>query len=166
MKRLAAVFVLSSLTGCTAHRQPAPPPPKDIIADPFPAEQGEVEKTLHDLLEAAREKDVDRLLAFIADSPKVTKFDDSEPLDRQDVIAWKKAERQAFSSFKLFTPAISDLRVDVFGAVAVATFVLKYDIETDKDKLSAKARSTFVFAKDAARWKIVHAHFSAFKSNL
>ena len=163
MKRFAVVLVLASMTGC---KESAPPGQKDIVAGAFPAEQTEVEGTLRDLLDAAQKKEVDRLLGFVADSPKVTKFDDSAPLDRQDVTTWKRAEREAFSAFKSFTPVISDLKVDVFGSVAVATFILNYDIETDKDKLSARARSTLVFAKDASRWKVVHAHFSAFKSNL
>ena len=163
MNRVSLVFVFFSMTCCTMQDKQATPP-KDIIRDAFPAEQSEVEKTLHDILNAAQAKDIDRLLAFIADSPKVTKFDDWE-LDRQDVTTWKKAERSAFSGVKAFIPAISNLRVDVFGLVAIATFVFGYDMETEREKISTKARSTFVFAKGDSGWKVVHVHNSAFKSN-
>jgi ketosteroid isomerase-like protein len=138
----------------------------DVIHETHPEEQGGVERRIQEIMSAARNKDVDRLESYHLFGPKFTKFDDFEPLDRQDAETTRKLEREAITGVKEFRPNVKDLKVDVFGPVAVATFVFEYGITTDEDeKLSMRARSTMVFAKDSSEWKIVHEHFSPFKGN-
>ena len=139
---------------------------EDVITDLFPEAQAAVERRLQEIMDAAQTKDVDRLESYHLYGPKFTKFDDFEPLERQDGETTRQLEREAITGVKAFVPHVADLKVDVFGPVAVATFVFDYAVTTnDDDRLSVRARSTLVFAKDGTEWKIVHEHFSPFKSN-
>jgi ketosteroid isomerase-like protein len=138
----------------------------DVINEAYPEEQAKVEQRIRDIWTAVQNKDVDRLESYHLFGPKFTKFDDFEPLDRQDAETTRRLEGEAFTGVKAFVPNVIDLKVDVFGPVAVATFVLEYDITTEDDEeLSLRARSTLVLAQDGPEWKIVHEHFSPFKGN-
>jgi ketosteroid isomerase-like protein len=137
-----------------------------VITGLYPEAQEEVATRLQEIMDAARLQDVDRLESYHLYGPKFTKFDDFEPLERQDAEATKRLEREAITGVKEFVPRVDDLKVDVFGPVAIATFGLIYDVTTnDDERLAMRARSTLVFAKEDAEWKIVHEHFSPFKSN-
>lgn len=139
---------------------------QSILLNPYDEAKAEVERTLHQIMSAARRQSVDELESYHAFGPKFTKFDDFEPLGRQDADTTRRLEREALTGVKEFAPAIVDLKVDVFGPVAVATFVMRYDVVTEDDEqLSLRARSTMVFAQDEGRWLIVHEHFSPFTSN-
>jgi ketosteroid isomerase-like protein len=138
---------------------------ESILADPFDEAKAEVESTLKQIMSAARRRAVDELESYHAFGPKFTKFDDFEPLGRQDAETTRRLERETLIGVKEFTPDVVDLKVDVFGPVAVATFVMAYDVVTEDEQMSLRARSTMVFAHDKARWLIVHEHFSPFPSN-
>lgn len=139
----------------------------DIIHEMYPEEQAQVEQRLHEIMDAAQNQDADLLESYHLWGPKFTKYDDWEPLDRQDTETTKRIEREGICGAKAFTPGISDLKVDVFGRVAIATFVFDYKITMDTDEqVAAKARSTMVFVKDGSEWLITHEHFSGFKPNL
>ena len=154
---LSSCFLLAA---CAAR-----PPERDVVRDPFPTEQGEVARTVRAILEAARTKDLDRLEAFHLYGPKFTKFDDGGPPGREDAETAKKAERAGLGGLKAFRPAVEDLKVDVFGPVAVATFFLRYEIETAREIVSGKSRSTLVFVREGGAWKIAHEHHSPFREN-
>jgi ketosteroid isomerase-like protein len=126
-------------------------------------EQGRIAKLLHEIVDAAQKKELDRLDSYHWYSPKFSKFDD-DLLRRQDAAASRKGERDGLVAMKSITARIDDLKVDLFGSVAVATFLLKYDIDMGKEKASGIDRSTVVFAKDDGRWKIVHEHHSPLKT--
>lgn len=139
---------------------------QSILLNPYDEGKAEVERTLHQIMSAARRQAVDELESYHAFGPKFTKFDDFEPLGRQDADTTRRLEREALTGVKEFAPDIVDLKVDIFGPVAVATFVMRYDVITEEDEqLSLRARSTMVFAQDEGRWLIVHEHFSPFTSN-
>lgn len=137
----------------------------DIIKDPFIRQQSEVEATLRGIMEAVRVKDFERLAAYHLDSPKFTKFDDFEPLERQDVATAREAEEEGLGGVENFDYDLEDLKVDVFGSVAVTTFVFNYRFETDGEPMVLRARTTLVFVDEGGSWKIAHEHLSPFKSN-
>jgi ketosteroid isomerase-like protein len=137
----------------------------DIISDLFEAEQEQVEHTLHGIMAAVEHKDFARLAAYHLHSPKFTKFDDFEPLDRQDAATAQHSEEEGLGSVETFHYKLDDLKIDVFGPVAIATFVFDYGFVADGAAMSVRARSTMVFVNDNERWKIAHEHFSPFKSN-
>ena len=137
-----------------------------VIEGTYPEEQAKVEERLQEIMSAAQNKDIDRLESYHLFGPKFTKFDDFEPLERQDAETTRRLEREAITGVKEFVPSVNNLKVDVFGPVALTTFVFEYGIIThDDEELSVRARSTMAFAKYGSEWKIVHEHFSAFKGN-
>ena len=126
-------------------------------------EQKAIGKVIDGIVDAAQKKQLDRLDAYHWYGPKFTKFED-DGLARQDAAAGKKGERDGLSAVKSFAAKVSDLKIDVFGSAAVATMILAYDIDTGKEKMSGKDRSTLVFAKENGAWKIVHEHHSPLKN--
>jgi ketosteroid isomerase-like protein len=163
MKTISIVVLVLSLAGLFIGCQQKQ---TDIVKEMYPDEQKQIEKlVVHDIFDSAKAKDFDRLEAFHLLGPKFTKFDDWEPLTRQDAQTAMKAERDAFSGVSDFNYNILDLKADVFGDVAIATFVADYSMKAGDTPIAAKARSTLVFVKDGGAWKIAHEHFSPFKSN-
>ena len=89
------------------------------------------------MMAAARERDVDELESYHWFGPKFTKFDDFEPLDRQDGETTRRLEREAILAVEEFDARVVELQVDVFGQAAVATFVMEYDVvPADGSRLS------------------------------
>jgi hypothetical protein len=137
-----------------------------ILTESYPGEQLEVERRLEDIMSAARRQAIDELESYHAFGPKFTKFDDSEPLERQDGKTTRRLEREAILGVKEFDPRVVDLKVDVFGAVAITTFVMDYRVVDDEgERSSFRARATMVLAKAENGWRIVHEHFSPFVAN-
>ena len=139
---------------------------ESILTEPYLSEQLEVERRVEDIMSAARRKAGDELESYHAFGPKFTKFDDCEPLERQDADTTRELERELMGVHEFDARAV-DLKVDVFGSVAVATFVLDYSVvaaEGEKPH-SLRARTTFVFAKEEGSWLIVHEHISSFAAN-
>lgn len=137
----------------------------DIINDEFEVEQRDVETTLHGIMDAVQRKDFTRLAGYHLHSPKFTKFDDFEPLDRQDAATAQQSEEDGLGGVENFRYRLGDLKIDVFGPVAVATFVFDYAFDAGGESMSLRARSTMVFVNDSDAWKIAHEHFSPFKAN-
>jgi ketosteroid isomerase-like protein len=136
-----------------------------LIDDPFVAEQQQVVATLDDIFAAAAAKDFDRLAAHHLDGPKFTKFDDFPPLERQDALVARHAEQEGLAAVENFTYRLGDLQVDVFGPVAVSTFVLEYSFDVDGEHVALRARATMVMVADGPVWKIAHEHISPFATH-
>jgi hypothetical protein len=139
---------------------------ESIVTKPYPSEQLEVERRLEDIMSAARRQAIDELESYHAFGPKFTKFDDFEPLERQDGETTRRLEREAILGVNEFDPRLVDLKVDVFGPVAVTTFVMDYRVVDNQDERhSFRARATLVLAREEGEWLIVHEHFSPFVAN-
>jgi hypothetical protein len=139
---------------------------ESILTEPYPSEQLEVERRLEDIMSAARRQAIHELESYHAFGTKFTKFDDFEPLERQDGQTTRRLEREAILGMKEFDPRLGDLKVDVFGPVAVTTFVMDYRVvDGEGERHSFRARATMVLAKEESGWLIVHEHFSPFVAN-
>lgn len=136
-----------------------------ILSEPYLSEQIEVERRLEDIMSAARRQAVDELESYHAFGPKFTKFDDFDPLERQDGETTQRLEREAILGATEFDPRVNGLKVDVFGPVAVTTFVMDYRVVAADEDHSFRARATMVFANAEGSWLIVHEHFSPFVAN-
>ncbi len=132
--------------------------PRDALRDESPEDQKAVAGVLQQLFDAARQRDVDRVEALHYYGPKFSKYDDSGP--RQDGAAARASERQTLARVRSYAAKADGVKIDVFGAVAIARFIFDYSVTTDQSAVSGKARSTLVFAKDGKRWRIVHEHHS------
>ena len=124
---------------------------ESILTKPYPSEQLEVERRLEDIMSAARRRAIDELESYHAFGPKFTKFDDFEPLERQDGETTRRLEREAILGVNEFDPRLEDLKVDVFGPVAVTTFVMDYRVVDDGERHSFRARATLVLAREEGR---------------
>jgi ketosteroid isomerase-like protein len=137
----------------------------DIISDEFPESQREIEKRIAEILDAVQAKEFARLASYHLDSPKFTKFNDIEPLDRQDIEGCNHHEREELGAVDSFHGEVHDLKIDVFGPVAVVTGILEARVEIDGQRQTGKIRTSAVFADDGGDWKIVHEHLSALPPN-
>lgn len=138
---------------------------ESIVVKAYVKEQLEVERRIENIMSAARRQAVDELESYHAFGRKFTKFDDFEPLERQDAETTRRLEREAILGVEEFDPRVVDLKVDVFGPVAVTTFVMDYAVVADGERQELRARGTLVLASEGREWLIVHEHFSPFVAN-
>jgi hypothetical protein len=124
-------------------------------------DEKEVEQTLHAIFEAAEKKDLDRLEGYHLFGPGFTKF--SERGTRQDAALARSSERKGIGGLEAFHPEVEDLKVDVFGRVAIATFLLRYEAVASQLTQKGKLRATIVFVRVGPEWRITHEHFSEFQ---
>ncbi|MBI3841500.1 MAG: nuclear transport factor 2 family protein [Thaumarchaeota archaeon] len=131
-------------------------------------EKKDVEAVVFAFFEAGKNKDIPSLPGFHAGSDSFTKFDENPPYTRQNSEQAFVHEQASFSNISDYTYQIDDLRVDVFGVAAVATFYLTYkgmfvnDYSFEGSPVGSRARVTMVLTKTARGWKIAHEHFSRF----
>jgi ketosteroid isomerase-like protein len=128
----------------------------------------EVEMLVRALFEAGKNKDLASLADFHASPEVFTKFDSTPPYTRQTAQDAFVYEQAAFANISDYEYKLEDLRVDVIGEVALATFYLTYrgvfvnDYSFEGRMVGSKSRVTMVFARFGTSWKIVHEHFSSF----
>jgi ketosteroid isomerase-like protein len=137
-------------------------PMTNFVTEPYLDEQKAIEKLVHDIFDSGKRKDIDRLESYHLYGPKFTRYDDGAPWPRQNAEQGKKSERDGFLSADEYSIAFSNLKVDVFGDFAVATFDADWSFRAGKVKDAAKSRSTLVFVKVGGQWKITHEHFSKY----
>lgn len=132
------------------------------------ADRMEVEGVITAFFEAGKDKDLPALGGFHSSRGTFSKFDENPPYTRQDSEEAFVHEQAAFANISDYSYQISDLRVDLFGEVAVATFYLAYhgmfinDYSFEGSPVSSRARVTMVLSKLEGSWKIAHEHFSRF----
>ena len=71
-----------------------------------------------------------------------------------------RSEVEQFSALEGFNVGIDDLKIDVFGEVAVVTGVFRGTFRTREDAGSFASRSTLVFVNSEGDWLIAHEHHS------
>ena len=135
----------------------------DVVSNPYPEAQAAVARRVQEIMDAVEARDVDLLDTYHLFGPKYSKFDDGEPAGRQDAATAQAIERELVASAEALRFRAEDLKVDVFGSVAIATFVLDWAATMpDDQQYAARSRATLVLVDDAGEWKMVHEHFSAF----
>ena len=125
-------------------------------------EQAQVQQTLYQIFDAAEKKDFNRVDGYHLYGPKFTKFAPEQP-GRQDAAASRQGEHDGLSAINGLSMHANELKIDLFGDVAIATFIVDSHFKSGADTVERKARSTLVFVKDHGAWKIAHEHFSPLK---
>ena len=143
--------LILSMPGCTQTGV-------DIVSDPFPEAQAEIAKVLDEIFRSAQSRDFDRLGAFHAYGPKFSEFKNGE--HRADSERNEQTERELFASLSDLDYDLRDLKVSVYGEVAIATFHGFFEATAGGQPVSWQVQSTLVFVKVSGSWKIVHEHFS------
>jgi ketosteroid isomerase-like protein len=149
---LALVSMLL-FSGCASTR--VAPPQADSQA-----QQKQVEERLAEILNAAETRDFSRLDSYHWYGEKFTKFG-SGPGKRLDAEAAREGEHNGLRAATGLKLRADDLKVDVFGGTAVATFILTASFQAGAEPVTKHERGTLVLVRKEGSWKIVHEHFSA-----
>ena len=129
-----------------------------------PREAREIAGRLLEIMDACEKKDFVRLESYHLYGPKFTKFS-TESAGRLDAEPARKGERDGLSAVNGLSMRADGLKVDVFGKVGIATFVLNYSFKRGEETIDKQAKTTMVFVKDGGEWKIAHEHLSGIQSN-
>jgi ketosteroid isomerase-like protein len=146
---LAIVFLA---TGCASVRT------GDVQGD-LPEARAQIERRLHEVFVAAENKDFERLESYHLYGPKFSRFAGTSAV-RQDAAATRRLEHDGLASLQGLKMRADALKVDVFGDVGIATFILDYSFEAGGATVPKKDRTTMVFVKEHGEWKITHEHLS------
>lgn len=122
-------------------------------------ERMQIQHRLKAIFEAAEKKEMARLDSYHLYGPKFTKFSGGS-LARQDAAAGRKGEHAGLASIDHLSMQADKLKIDIFGDVAIATFVLRYSFNAGGKTIAKQEASTIVFVKERGSWKITHEHFS------
>lgn len=128
-----------------------------------------IKEAIFEYFQIAKTKEIERIDSFL--DSKFTKFGDSPPYDRREFDRALMLEQLQFASISDFDFKIDGLKIEIWGDVAIATFILEItgmivdDYSFRGTTISNKSRTTIVLQKDKnGRWKMVHQHLSKFSS--
>ena len=135
---------------------------------PSDRDRKDIEAFIRSFFEAGKNKDLTVLGDFHASRDQFTKFDENPPYTRQNADEAFVYEQAAFANISDYSYSIHELRIDLLGDVAVATFYLSYsgmfvnDYSFEGSPVRARARVTMVLGRTAGGWRVVHEHMSRF----
>ena len=147
---LLLLFVLISCTSENSQKQ-------DLVNGTFPEAQAELREVIDSIVRDAMAANIEGLQAVHLASDKFSKFGPRR-FDRQDLDSTNESEAAFFSSISNYVQEVKDLKIDVFGDIAVATYHPQVSFVRDGVEKSVSGRQTFVFLKTKDGWKIVHEH--------
>lgn len=122
--------------------------------------EAQVRKRLQEVFSAAEAKDLARLDSYHLYGPKFTKFDAGSG-GRLGADEARQGEHSGLSALTNLSLRADELKTDVFGDAAIATFIMRARAEQGDHTIDTQHRGTVVFIKDAGAWKIAHEHFSS-----
>jgi len=135
---------------------------------PVDKDKRDVETVIRQFFEAGKNKDLTALASFHSSADSFTKFDENPPYTRQNSDEAFVYEQAAFANISDYNYQVDELRVDLLGDAAVATFYFSYggivvnDYSFEGSPLSGRARVTMVLTRSPRGWKIAHEHFSRY----
>ena len=130
----------------------------DIINDEFPESQAEIKEVLNGIFKSIQDKDADKLISYHVYGPKFTEFRDGAP--RFGSEGNEQFERGFVGAISDFDYELGDLKINVFGDVALATFHADFRPTIEENQMQIWGQVTLVFVKTDNTWKITHEHFS------
>jgi ketosteroid isomerase-like protein len=133
----------------------------DLINNEFPEAKAEIKAVLDGIFKSIQEKDADKLISYHIYGSKFTEFRDSETrFNSEDNELYERGFVGAISGFDY---NLGDLKINVFGDVAVVTFHADFRPTIGDDVLQIWGSTTLVFVKVEGAWKITHEHHSPLK---
>jgi hypothetical protein len=157
MRQISLIVValaMVPLLGC------ASTPRHDLAHYPFPEAQAELRAVLDGIIHDSTNANVVGLRDSHLNSDKFTKFGGGEIYDRMNYEQCVDVETAAITSVEEYKAEARDVKIDVFGEVAVMTYYPYRVIKKDGKVLRYSTRQTLVFLRTAEGWKIVHEHQS------
>ena len=132
-------------------------------------DSAKIRDLIYQYFQLGKTKEIEKIEEFL--EVRFTKFGDSPPYDRRDFERALMLEQMQFASLSDFDFQIEDLKTEVLGEAAFATFVLQVtgmivdDYSFRGTTINNKARATIVLRKDKNnQWKMVHQHLSKLAS--
>jgi ketosteroid isomerase-like protein len=150
---ILTMFIGLLLTSCS--------PKLNLINDEFPESKAEIKKVLDGIFKSFQDKDADKLISYHVYGPKFTEFRNDSP--RFGSKENEEYERGFVGAISAFDYNLGDLKIDVFGDVAVVTFEADFRPTMNNKVVQIWANVTLVFVKVNDIWKITHEHFSQFE---
>jgi len=129
-----------------------------LATNEFHVAQAEIQTVLDGIFKAIQDKDADKLISYHVYGPKFTEFRDSQL--RFDSQANEEFERGFVGAISGFDYNLGDLKIDVFGSVAVVTFHADFRPIIDGQVIQIWESTTLVFLRVKGEWKITHEHHS------
>ena len=108
------------------------------------SQQRLVQRRLEEVFDAAEKKALARLDSYHLYGPKFTKFDAGQR-GRLDATAGRKGEHDGLASIVGLSMKAEDLKIDLFGDTAIATFILNYNFKAGLETIEKQERSTLVW---------------------
>ena len=128
----------------------------------------DIESFIISYFEAGKNKDLTSIADFHSQRELFSRFDENPPYTRQNSDEAFVYEQAAFANISDYTYILDDLRIDLLGDCAVATFYLTYkgifvnDYSFEGSPVSSRVRVTMVLVRSPKGWKISHEHLSRF----
>jgi ketosteroid isomerase-like protein len=120
----------------------------------------EVAEAVRAVFAAGTARDFTTLRAFHAEEPVFSRWSNRPGGDLLTVEQAHEEEEAAFAGrVEGVSPVPEQIRVDLFGDLAVSTFVVHLTVD-DTGRVLRRTRGTLVWRRDPDRWRIVHEHFS------
>ena len=114
---------------------------------------------IHAVFRAGEARDFATLRSFHAEEPAFSRWSNRPGGELLDVAAAHEEEEAAFGSLPAETAVRPEqIRVDLFGPVAVSTFLVH--VTSPEGRVLRRTRGTLVWRRDDGGWRIVHEHFS------
>lgn len=135
---------------------------------PADKDRKDIESVIIAFFEAGKTKDLTSLADFHSSHETFTKFDENPPYTRQNSEEAFVYEQAAFANISDYSYKIEELRIDLFGDAAVASFYLTYggmfvnDYSFEGSPVGSRVRATMVLARTGRGWRIAHEHLSRF----
>lgn len=133
----------------------------DIVKDEYPEAEAEIKEVLEGIFKSINDKDADKLISYHVYGPKFTEFRNDGP--RLDSQGNEEYERGLVGAVSAFDHNLGDLKIDVFGDVAVVTFEADFRPTIEGEINQIWANVTLVFVNVDNTWKITHEHFTQFE---
>ena len=152
---LCLLVSMSAYVGCVS--TPTQKGNVDIVHDPFTEAKEEILATMLKIHHDAETGNVGALRFHHLNSPKFSKFGPRKH-ERQTFEETSESEASFFSSITDFTIDPKDMKVDVFGDVAVVTYYPHVTFKKDGKKMKGNGRQTAVLVKTTEGWLIAHEH--------
>ena len=114
---------------------------------------------IRDIFRAGETRDFARLRSFHAEEPAFSRWSNRPGGELLDIAAAHEEEEAAFGALATGTRVLPEqIRVDLFGDVAVSTFLVH--VSSPDGAVLRRTRGTLIWRRDADGWRIVHEHFS------
>ena len=122
--------------------------------------EDEVSGVIARRLNGIRDRNEDAIRALI--DKGYTKFDDWPPFTRQESSVALQNEFGAFKVLTRYDYELTDFNVNIFGEVAIGTFVIHYTGIIRDNPFDITSRVSSVLIRRGTGWKVIHEHFSRF----